>query len=44
MAYQSNYKHIKQRNYSSKNTHKVNVLFTVVKMCASQKKIQYNQQ
>jgi len=42
MACLITYKHIKQRNDSSKNIHKVNVLFEIVKMCASQKKIQYN--
>lgn len=43
MVYKNDSKHIKQRNDSSKNTNKVNVLFVVVKMCASLKKMQYNQ-
>jgi hypothetical protein len=43
MAYQNDSKHIKQGNDSSKNSNKVNVLFTIVKVCASHKKIQYNQ-
>jgi hypothetical protein len=32
-----------ERIDSNKNPHKVNVLFHIVKMCASHKKIQYNQ-
>lgn len=31
-----------ERNYSSKNKTKVNVLIAVVKMCAYKKKMQYN--